>query len=164
MSETLARAGGRALPEAEIVENERVEVAGVRGRLRVTEVREWTRRTLPVVAARLAGAGVRPAGAPVAVLRPCEDGSFEVTAGYPVERLPMGTRLDRDALPGGQAVRALHSGSWDSLLTTYDRLFEWLVGHGRSPGPLMWEQYVVGPQAGEASDTWRTIVSCPLAP
>jgi len=149
--------------ETEIVESEQTEIVGTRQRMRVAEVHEWTRRTLPVVAARLADAGIRPTGAPVAVLRPCDDGGFEVTAGYPVASLPFGGRWDHDTLPAGTVVQALHRGDYDSLLATYDRLFEWLIGHGRVPSSLMWERYVVGPQAAEASDSWRTIVACPLA-
>jgi len=149
--------------DAEIVVNEQVEIVGTRERLRVADVHEWTRRTLPIVAARLADTGIRPTGAPVAVLRAREDGSFEVTAGYPVANLPYGSRWDHDTLPAGTAVQALHRGDYDSLLATYDRVFEWLVGHGHTPSSLMWEQYVVGPQAAEAPDSWRTIVACPLA-
>jgi len=162
MTKAIARPADPVLPEAEIVENDRVELAGIRRHLRATELREWTRGTLPEVSRVLARSGVRPGGAPITVLRPCDDGGFAVTIGYPVGDLPSGTLLERDTIPAGETARATHHGPYESLVATYDRLFEWIIGHGRAPRPLMWEQYVVGPPLTTTPDAWRTVVSCAL--
>lgn len=162
MSDAMARAAGQAPPDAEIVDEEPVQVAGLRRRLRVTQLRGWTRRTLSVVSDALSTAGARPVGPPVAVLRPLPDGGLEVTAGFPVDHRPPGTSLEHDTLPAGKALQVAHLGSYESLAAAYDRLFERLAGHDGAAGPLLWEQYVVGPQDTDVVDAWYTVVRCPL--
>lgn len=39
-------------------------------------------------------------------------------------------------LPACQAAQALHLGSWDTVLFSYDRLNEWLAARGMAAVPL----------------------------
>lgn len=164
MSRSTSRSAGPLMPEAEIVENDSIRIAGIRHRLRAVELRAWTRRTLPAVSSALRRSGLRPRGAPIAMLRPVDDGGFEAFLGYPVDATPWGAELEHETIPAGEAARAVHFGPYESVLATYDRLFEWVVGHGRTPEPLMWEQYVVGPPLTQAPQSWRTVVMCRLRP
>lgn len=147
--------------DAEVIVVERTYVAGLRASVPVTEVRDWTRQALPVVAATLRDAGVRPSGPPMSELRPRSDGALQVTVGYPVSRPPVGLALTHAVLPAGIAVRAVHIGPHESIQSTYDRLVEWLTGHHRPAGPALWEQYIIGPDVARTVAACKTAILCP---
>ena len=67
-----------------------------------------------------------------------------------------------EQLPGGRAVQVLHYGSRGTLLSTYDRLNEWLVAHRVPRVALMWEEYLVGPDTVADPGAWRTRIVVPL--
>jgi hypothetical protein len=90
-------------------------------------------------------------------------GTFDVTAGYPTAKpLKIGSPFTGERLPGGRIVHVLHLGPWSTLLSTYDRLSEWLVAHRLSLVPLMWEEYLVGPDTVADPAAWRTRIVVPL--
>jgi effector-binding domain-containing protein len=120
-------------------------IAGRHQRVSVGDLAGYFARTIPDVAAELARARVTPSGPPVAVYRQEVGNTFEVLAGYPVDRLPGGTALTRLRLPGGRAVQATHTGSYATLPGTYKRLGAWFTDRDRQPPELMWEEYAVGP-------------------
>lgn len=118
-------------------------------------------RTMAVLLDR---ADVRPDGPATVVFRPnSRPDTFEVTAGY---SLPagevLGFELVTDRLPGGPAMQAVHHGPWETLLGTYDQLGEWLAARQVHEVPLMWEEYLVGPETSGDVHDWRTRVVVPL--
>lgn len=152
----------RALCDAEVVTRAPVFLFGMRDRVGLTALHTRTQRSLPIVAKALRRLGVEPSGPPVTLYRPCGDGSFEMTIAYPTaEPLVIGKPFVAARLPGGRAVQAMHLGSWQTLLSSYDRLSEWLAAHRVLSVPLMWEEYVV--LAGDPAG-WQTRVVVPLRP
>jgi len=161
--ETTRPVAGSAAPTVEVVKLERVEVAGMRRDLRVRERREWTRRTLPRVAAALRDVGAEPSGPAMSVLRARTDGTLEVTVGYPVRAVSPEPSLTVELLPEGGAVRAVHLGPYDSMMGTYDLLVEWLVGHHHEVGLLMWEEYLIGSDTTDNPALYQTRAVYPLS-
>lgn len=154
-----------ALCDAEVVTRTPAYLFGMRHSIELKALHTHPQLTLPIVAKALHRLGIEPSGPPVALLRPRRDGSFEMTVAYPAaEPLVLGRPFVAARLPGGRVVQALHRGSWQTLLYTYDRLSEWLAAHGVRSVPLMWEEYLVGPdQVGEPAN-WRTRLIVPFCP
>jgi effector-binding domain-containing protein len=80
------------------------------------------------------------------------------------EPLVIGKPFVAARVPGGRVVQALHLGSWQTLLSTYDRLSDWLGAHRVLRVPLMWEEYLVGPDLADDPAVWQTRVVVPLHP
>jgi effector-binding domain-containing protein len=126
---------------------------------------EFFGQAFSVVATELAVQGETPAGPPVALYR-WESGSLlDVTAGFPV-RGPVDETVTTTiaTLPGGEAVEAIHTGPYESLATDYAAITGWLRDHGLTPSPVMWEEYLVGPESEEDPERWMTRIVFPLAP
>lgn len=155
---------GAGLTDAEVTTVEGGSMIGLRAVVRAGELRRWTAQALPVVATALRESRVRPAGPPMSIVRPRPDGTVDVSAGYRIDGAPDIGRLVCEALPAGPVAMAIHRGPYESLLCTYDRLVEWLVGHHHVAGPVLWEEYVVGPDTTGEPAQWRTAVMCPLLP
>jgi effector-binding domain-containing protein len=165
MNERRDLAADPAVCDAEVVGRESVHLIGIRDTVALKALHSYPLQTLPVIAAVLRHNEVWPAGPATALFRPREAGAFEVTAGYPTAtRLELGQPFTCDRLPAGPAVQAMHVGPWDTLLSTYDRLNEWLAVHRVPFVPLMWEEYVVGPELVADPTTWRTRIVVPLPP
>jgi effector-binding domain-containing protein len=90
------------------------------------------------------------------------DHTFEVTVGFPVTGLPTTGTLTGMRLPAGCAVQALHVGSYATLPEIYRLLSEWFAGRHLPPPALMWEEYLVGPDA-ESEAGCLTRVVFPLS-
>jgi effector-binding domain-containing protein len=137
----------------EVVTTDPRHIMGLRERVATTELSRFFARALPDVTKKLHRAGVDPAGPPVAIYRDEHDHDFEVTVGFPVDRVPILTYgLVCETLPGGRMVRAIHTGPYDSLPQTYARLGAWFAQQTRTPPRMMWEEYLVGPdETGESN-------------
>ncbi|GID29759.1 GyrI-like domain-containing protein [Paractinoplanes brasiliensis] len=151
-----------ALRDAEVVTCSRARIAGFQAVVRVPELRHWTQNVLPDAAAALRRRGARPVGPPIVVLRPRSDGAIEVTAGYQIDSASPADGLGCEMLPAGPAARAVHAGPHESLLSAYDRVLERLTVRLRGTVPVMWEEYLVGPELTDSPAAWRTAVICPL--
>jgi hypothetical protein len=94
---------------------------------------------LAAVAVALDGLGERPAGPPVLLW----NGST-LSIGVPVtgfgdratSALP--GRVSSGSLPGGEAVRAVHVGPYETLLETHGAVAAWLAVHGLGAGGPQW--------------------------
>jgi len=157
---TAARtAGHRSVDGVDRITLEPLVVVGLRERVAPAEIKAFFARSLPAVADRLARAGIRAAGPPVAVYRHEADQHFDVTAGFPVD--PTSATPDslvREQLPGGPAVRAVHEGSYDTLPAAYGALSRWFGERRLAPPTMMWEQYLVGPGDAPAAGYLTQIV------
>lgn len=139
-------------------------ILGVHEIVPLQQLTAFFSRALETAAAAIAAQGTHPAGPPVAVYRGTPTGTVDVTAGFPVESTVTeapGTVLL--PLPAGRAAVITHHGSYASLPTTYDVLGRWMRKHGLAPAPLMWEQYLVGPESTPDPADWVTRVVNPVA-
>jgi len=126
---------------------------------------EFFGQAFTAVATELANQGEAPAGPPVALYR-WESGSLlDVTAGFPVRGPVDETVTAKIAMiPGGDAVEAIHTGPYDSLAGDYAEITEWLRDRGLTPSPVMWEEYLVGPESEDDPERWTTRIVFPLQP
>ena len=133
-------------------------IVGRRRRVAVSDLAAFFAEAIPAVAAGLAREGITPAGPPIAAYGGEQGDTFEVTAGFPVTRLPLTDEFVQMQLPGGKAVQAMHAGTYRTLAETYGRLSEWFADRHQWPPALMWEEYLVGPDAdGEAGCLTRVV-------
>ena len=133
-------------------------IAGLRKRVPVADLADFFARAVPAVADELGRARITPSGPPVSVYRQELGNTFEVTVGFPVTRMPATGRLTPMRLPGGRAVQGVHVGSYATLPGMYAKLSEWFAGRHLQPPAMMWEEYLVGPDArGEAGCLTRVV-------
>ena len=137
-------------------------VAGNRAVIHVTAVIDFFSKALPAVAAELAREEVPAIGSPITVYRQRNVEYVEVIAGFPVDRKLPGGTLTHTVLHAGPVVRAVHTGPYDRLGSTYALVGHWFLARGTYPPATMWEQYVVGPAETADPALWRTVVVFPL--
>ncbi len=78
-------------------------------------------------------------------------------AGTAVEVAPPETdRVKVIELPGGRVARALHTGPYEQIATSYAELNRWIEAQGERPGPTMWEVYLTDPETEPDPDRWQT--------
>lgn len=119
-----------------------------------------------VLGAALAQAKTTPTGPPTARYSEVSEGRVTVDLGFPVhEGATASLRaagLHTGMTGGGEAMRAIHEGSYDSLRQTYDVILNAIRAAGRAPADEMWERYHSGPEAPETQA--RTEVLWPMKP
>jgi hypothetical protein len=148
--------------DAEIAARRATRLFGMRATFGSTELRGYPERALPVVRQALRGAGVRAVGPATALLRP-SGGGFEMTVAVPVTgRVRPRTPFVVVKLSGGLVAQLVHQGPWDALLNAYDRLSEWLSTRRVTTVPLMWEEYLIGPEQAVDPSHWQTRIAVPL--
>jgi hypothetical protein len=163
MSGRTAGAVEQALRGVEVVTRAPAHLFGIRANVGLGVLHTYPRQTLPIVTSALRRLGVTPAACPVCLIRPRTDGTFDMTAAYPTaEPVRIGSPFVVTGLPACRAAQALHAGSWNTLLFSYDRLNEWLAAHGVTAVPSMWEEYLVGPGQLDDQTQWRTRLVVPL--
>jgi hypothetical protein len=148
--------------DTEIVARRPIRLFGLRDRLGPADLRGFPYRALPVVRQALHDRGMRAVGPATALLRP-SGGRFEVTLAVPVTgRARPASPFVVVKLSGGLVAQLVHQGPWDTLLNAYDRLSEWLSARRVTAVPLMWEEYLVGPEQADDPSRWRTRIAVPL--
>jgi effector-binding domain-containing protein len=90
--------------------------------------------------------------------------TVEVAVGFPVSAAitPDGEVVPFE-LPGGRVATGVHTGSYDTLETTYRELTEWAAAEGHTLADHMWESYLTDPREHPDPATWRTLITWPLA-
>jgi effector-binding domain-containing protein len=151
----------RPLDDIEVVNVAPRLVAGLCRRVALRELSSFFAEAIPAVVQQLGRAGVPPVGPPMAVYRSEHGDTFAVTAGFPVERAPSGDPLVHEHLPGGSVVRSMHVGPYATLPEVYHRLSKWFADRNLTPPEVMWEEYLIGPDAAGESRC-RTRVVYPL--
>jgi len=99
-------------------------------------------------------AGISMAGSPMAITRAWEEGSYQFDAAIPVDSIPAQLRgnVMTGQSPSGSAVRALHHGSYDQMMPTYEKLAAYMSAHGLAQGEVSWEHYVTDPANTAVAD------------
>jgi effector-binding domain-containing protein len=91
--------------------------------------------------------GIDMVGAPMAITRTWEEGSYSFDAAIPVNNIPsdLPEGIEPGQSPSGPAVRAVHHGAYDQMMPTYEKLAAYMTAHGLSQGSVSWEHYISDP-------------------
>lgn len=148
--------------EPEIVSREEVPAAVVRATLRMEELPQLFDRAYRLVASVLEQQRLEPGEAFARYLTmPGE--TMEVEAGFTTTG-PVEPEEDvvPTTLPAGEVARLTHTGPYDTLSSSWDRLGRWIGDQGRRPGAALWEVYVTEPTPEADPATMRTDLYWPL--
>lgn len=107
--------------------------------------------------------GLVPAGAPRAIYTACSPEGMDFTVALPIAAppadSPAGAPVTIATLPGAKALRFTHRGPYQELMTTYNRIGQYLQTKGlmRSEADWarympMWEEYLNDPQTTPEAD------------
>ncbi|CAN5250371.1 GyrI-like domain-containing protein [soil metagenome] len=150
--------------QVEITELSAQPVMAIRAQTTKSGVPDLLRDLLPEVSKYLDEQGVHPTGPPFARWFRFEDEGVDVQAGMPVSGPIAGKdRITAGELPGGQVAMAWHTGPYDTLSETYERLHDWIHGQGRDDSEAPWEVYWTDPEETPDSSQWRTQIVWPLS-
>ena len=98
--------------------------------------------------------GIKMAGQPMAITRLWEEGGYRFDAAIPVDYVPpqLSGNVQSGMSPAGMAVRAIHHGSYDQMMPTYEKLAAYMSAHGLSEGRVSWEHYISDPATTASVD------------
>ena len=147
--------------DIEFVELPHQDTAVVCGHLTTEQIASFVGPAFGEVIDVLGLQGLHPTGAPFGRYRPTGEGEFDVELGFPCSGVvvPSG-RVGPAELPGGQAARTLHVGSYGDVGAAYEAVTARLAAEGRAITGAPWECYLDGPEVPEP----RTEVFFPCAP
>ncbi|MFC5929735.1 AraC family transcriptional regulator [Cryobacterium melibiosiphilum] len=139
-------------------------IFGYRALVPLAELSEFFRPTFDAVAREMEDHGVEIMGPPTAVYHAMAHDTVEVTAGFPVAALatPRAASVI-EALPGGPAVVAVHTGGYDTIRKTHQLLSVWVEKQHLALAAVTWEEYLVGPAENPDPAAWQTRLVYPLA-
>ena len=110
---------------------------------------KWFAEIYPLLFTEILGQGAQPAGAPFARYYNEDRNAFDTEAGIPftgtLKTPPAGAKIT--TLPGGEAAKTVHIGSYETLSKEYGRLDAWIKEHGKPAGEGPWVVYVDDPDA-----------------
>lgn len=86
---------------------------------------------------------------------------FEICVPVTSEVLPVG-RVVPGVLRAATVVQTVYRGPYEGLGSAWGEFEAWIKGKGYTAAEDLWERYVVGPEAGPDSSTWRTELNQPL--
>ncbi len=152
------------MSEFEVVTVEPQPAAVVRAEVPMEEISAVFDRAFSEVVRIVEAQGLSITGSPFGYYPRMPGATVEVAAGFPTSGAvaPDGDVTPIE-LPGGQAVRGVHVGPFDSLEQTYGELVEWARGQGLQLGVGMWESYLTDPDQEPDASKWRTELTWPLA-
>lgn len=107
---------------------------------------------------------IEATGMPLAIYTQMSEDSIEMICGIPVAE---GTTEDHDEimlqkLEAGKAVRAVHTGDYKNLPTTYDNVNEFIANNNLKGTGLPYEIYVTDPTQVSDTSQWVTHVFYPV--
>jgi effector-binding domain-containing protein len=115
----------------------------------------------PRLTSEIRAQGGTPAGAPFARYFNEDRSAFDTEAGVPFTgTVTAPGEAKVSTLPGGEAAKTVHVGTYETLSEEYARLERWLRENGKSVGVGPWEVYIDDPDS-TAHDRMRTEVYWP---
>jgi effector-binding domain-containing protein len=138
---------------------------GKRQWVAATDIVSVFAQVLPAVYEQIGRSGIEPVSPPVAVYFGSDPfmSRFDMLVGClvacPVTDVP---GFASGQLPPSEALTVVHEGPYDSLVTTYQDMQDWMAAHGRQPSPIMWEVYLQGPETTADPAAYRTEVVWPV--
>lgn len=115
------------------------------------------------VMAAAAAQGIGPAGPVFSHHFRMDPDTFDFEVGVPVTApvTPTG-RVTAGELPAAKVARTVYHGGYEGLGDAWREFGAWLEAEGLEPASNLWEFYVVGPESGPDSASWRTELNWPL--
>ena len=150
--------------QVEQVENQ--SVAFIRRVIATDEMTDFFDSSFGAVAEAVAEAGGQITGPPFGGYQGMPSDTVDVAAGFPVDGVVAGAIPGSEVVVeervGGQAVVAMHVGSYDGLSDTYAEVMAWMEDNDLVPRDDMWEEYLTDP--GEEPDPakWQTRLVLPV--
>jgi effector-binding domain-containing protein len=131
--------------------------AVIHGDVPMSELAAFFDRSFRRVGEVLEEHGIPPAGAAFARWhgRPAEVAKLEVGFATSESVGPSGDVV-AGSLPGGRVARLVHSGAYDRLVSSWERLQSWIEQHGYEPTDVLWEVYLTEPSPDMNPDDLRT--------
>ncbi|WP_432548836.1 GyrI-like domain-containing protein [Kineococcus sp. SYSU DK004] len=121
-------------------------VAVVRARVAPDALREFFDSSFAALAEQLRAQGVRPVAAAHALYRDLAADAWDLEVGFAVDRpVRAAGGVEPGALPGGRAATCVHTGGYDGLGASWERLRAWVDERGLPAGPVFWEVYLTEP-------------------
>ena len=146
----------------ELVRLEEQKVVTFRKTVPQSGLGQWFAEIFPLLFTEILGQGAQPAGAPFARYYNEDKNAFDTEAGIPFTgtmKAPAGAKVT--TLPGGEAAKTVHIGSYETLSKEYRRLDEWIGEHKKPRGRGPWEVYLDDPDQ-MPHDKVKTEVYWPL--
>ncbi len=151
------------MPDPEIIELEKQDAIAVRGELQVAELPEFFGKAFHAALAAAEQAGVEITGPPFGYYPVMPTDVVTLEAGFPVAGpVNASGEVHPLVLPAGRAVVAMHVGTYDTLVKTYEALQTWMEEQGLQPAGAMWEMYLSDPSVELDPTTWRTRIVWPI--
>jgi effector-binding domain-containing protein len=112
-----------------------------------TDIAAAMARAYAEISAFMNRESIKMAGQPMAITRLWEEGSYRFNAAIPVDFIPpqLSGNIQSGMSPAGMAIRAIHHGSYDQMMPTYEKLAAYMSAHGLSEGRVSWEHYISDP-------------------
>ena len=138
------------------------------GVIRLTIPREEIRNVMgPGIAelmAAVAAQGIAPAGPWFTHHLRMDPATFDFEIGVPVAaQVAASGRVKAGHLPATTVARTVYHGPYEGLGGAWGELDAWIAANGHTPGPDLWECYVVGPETNPNPANWRTQLNRPLS-
>jgi effector-binding domain-containing protein len=147
-----------------ITESEAQTTAVIRLTIPREEIRTVMAPGIGELMAVVADQGIGPAGPWFTHYLRMDPEIFDFEIGVPVSEpaVPQG-RVEPGELPATTVLRTVYHGPYDGLGAAWAEFDRWIAENGHTPGPDLWERYLVGPEISDDAETWRTELNRPLA-
>ncbi|WP_369056021.1 GyrI-like domain-containing protein [Kineococcus terrestris] len=138
--------------------------AVVRGRVAPDALREFFDTSFAALAEQLRAQGARPVAAAHALYRDLAADAWDLEVGFAVDRpVRAAGGVGPGSLPGGRAVTCVHTGGYDGLGASWERLRGWVGERGLTAAPEFWEVYLTEPGPDVDPALLRTQLVQPVA-
>ena len=140
-------------------------VAVHRRTIPMSGIRDFYDTAYGAVLAALDAAGSAPGGPAIGWYHGMPAETATVSAGFPVDGLPVGALDDRVEVverPGGTVLTAVHAGSYDTLADGWMSLMGRLNDDGRQARGDFWEEYLTEPTPDMDPADLRTRLVLPV--
>ncbi|MCG7840380.1 MAG: GyrI-like domain-containing protein [Methanomassiliicoccales archaeon] len=133
------------MTEFEIIDTKAQEAIAIRERVRVKDIPQVMGRMFGEIVPLLNGE-VQCCGPPFTFYHSWSGDETDMEVGFPVSGKGISKgRVRPFVLPAGKAVMAMHTGPYEKLVDTYNKMMEWMKVKGLQPADHMWEEYLNGP-------------------
>jgi effector-binding domain-containing protein len=136
---------------------------GKRFRAPAGAVGSFVQRGYGELFAKLAEAGVAPAGHPFVIASAPLAGAMDIELGVPCAAPPIGGDLYAGTLPGGRVAVTTHRGRYDAIGPTYEALSTWIAANGHATAGPPREVYLNGPDDVAGPDEYLTELIWPIS-
>jgi effector-binding domain-containing protein len=103
------------------------------------------------------------AGPPYAIYHDYDQENCDMECGFPTGKREKGSEnIKPSSVPGGKCVVAIHAGSYETIMLTYEKVQEYMHKEGLKPKKVMWERYLNDPATVKDPDQLITEIYWPI--